>query len=183
MLPFFKKSDPHALAMGMAGTKLGDRLAQIGCADGSRLAAIASKVGLSGRAVAVVGDDTAAARVRNGARQAGVLIDIEIAPPTSLPLEDGAFDLVVVDDSDGAFSALGEGERAATAREILRVLRPGGRVLVIGAGEVAGLGALLSRGRQETIDPQPVLLAAGFKAARPLGDREGLRFFEATRGR
>jgi ubiquinone/menaquinone biosynthesis C-methylase UbiE len=183
MLPFFKKSDPHALAMGMAGTKLGDHLAYVGCADGDRLAAIAAKVGLSGQAVAIVGDETAAARVRHGARRAGALIEVKIAPPHALPLEDQRFDVAVIDDSDGAFSRLSEGDRDATAREALRVLRPGGRALIIGVGDLSGLGALLSRKRPATVDPQPALLAAGFRATRLLGEREGLRFFEGTRSR
>jgi len=40
----------------MTGVKMGDRFAQVGCPDGGRLAAVALKVGLSGRAVAIVPD-------------------------------------------------------------------------------------------------------------------------------
>ena len=184
MLPFLKKNDPHALARGMAGTKLGDRVVHIGCADGDRLAAIVAKVGLSGRAAAVVGDEAAAARVHSGARRAGVLIEVEIAPLTALPLEDRAFDLAVVDDSTGEFSALADADRVTVAREALRVLRPGGRVLVIGVGEATGISAFLSREpRTAAVDPEPALQAGGFVATRVLGDREGLRFIEGTRGR
>src|SRR5207237_1228706 len=49
---FLKRGEPYALVVGMAGVKMGDRFLQIGCADGERLAAIAQKVGLSGRVVA-----------------------------------------------------------------------------------------------------------------------------------
>ncbi|HEV2984087.1 MAG TPA: hypothetical protein VGX46_06855, partial [Vicinamibacterales bacterium] len=78
---FLKRDDPHLLIVGMAGVKMGDRLVQIGCAQGGRLAAVAGKVGLSGRAVLVAPDDASAARGRKGAEAGGVLVEIEIAPP------------------------------------------------------------------------------------------------------
>src|SRR5688572_14018715 len=106
MIPFRVKSNPHALAVGMAGTKMGDHVVQIGCADGARLAAIASTVGLSGRAIAVVPDATAAERVEKGARAAGVLVDVEIAPPSQLPLDAEGFDLAIVDDTAGLFTSM-----------------------------------------------------------------------------
>ena len=46
---FLKRGEPYALVVGMAGVKMGDRFLQIGCADGGRLAAIASKVSGSTR--------------------------------------------------------------------------------------------------------------------------------------
>ena len=47
-----KKSDPYLLIVGMTGVKMGDRFVQVGCAHGGRMAAVAGKVGLSGRAAA-----------------------------------------------------------------------------------------------------------------------------------
>ena len=61
----------------MTGVKLGDRIAQIGCADGGRLAAVAAKAGLSGRAVAVLPDEVSAERARKGAERAGVLVELK----------------------------------------------------------------------------------------------------------
>ena len=91
------------------------------CRSAARTAAgsapIAAKVGLSGRAVAVVPDEASAARARKGAAQAGVLVEVEVAPPTRLPLEDGAFDLAVVDDTGGLLGAHARrGSRAADPR-------------------------------------------------------------------
>ena len=65
---FLKRDDPHSLVIGMTGVKMGDRVAQIGCAHGGRLGAVAGKVGLSGRAVAIVPDEPSSARARKGAR-------------------------------------------------------------------------------------------------------------------
>ena len=63
---FLKRDNPYSLVVGMTGVKMGDRLLQVGCAHGRRLAAVAAKVGLSGRAVVVVPDEEA-----DRARQAG----------------------------------------------------------------------------------------------------------------
>lgn len=82
MIPFRRRDDPFMLVVGMTGVKMGDRLAQIGCAHGGRLAALAGKVGLSGRAVAIVPDDRSAGRASKGATDAGVLVEVEIASST-----------------------------------------------------------------------------------------------------
>ena len=60
--PFARRSDPHLLAVSMTGVKMGDRVAFVGCAHAGRLAAVAARVGLSGRAVAIVQDERAAGR-------------------------------------------------------------------------------------------------------------------------
>jgi ubiquinone/menaquinone biosynthesis C-methylase UbiE len=185
---FLKRGDPYALVVGMAGAKMGDRFLQIGCAHGGRLAAIAQKVGLSGRAVVVAPDEPSAARARKGAANAGVLVDVEIAPPTRLPVEDAAFDLVVVDDTAGLMGAMRPEDRVATVREMLRVARPGGRAMVVGAAPRGGLGALLSRGQNAPLfaasgDATRSLQADGFKSVRTLAEREGLVFVEGIKPR
>jgi ubiquinone/menaquinone biosynthesis C-methylase UbiE len=185
---FLKRSDPYALVVGMAGVKMGDRLLQVGCADGGRLAAIAQKVGLSGRAVVVVPDESSAERARKGAANAGVLIDVEIAPPVRLPVEDAAFDLVIVDDTAGLMGSMRAEDRVATVRELLRVARPGGRAMVVGAAPRGGLGALLSRAQPgpsfaASGDAGKSLQADGFKSVRTLAEREGLVFVEGMKPR
>ena len=101
MAPFLRKTDPHALAVAMTTVKMGDQLLHIGCADGGRMGAIAVKVGLSGRAVAVVPDEASAVRARRGAADAGALVDVLMAPLAKLPIEDNGFDLAIVDDTGG----------------------------------------------------------------------------------
>src|SRR5436190_4113124 len=122
---WMKRPDPYLLLVSMTGVKMGDRLVQVGCAHGGRLAAIAAKVGLTGRAVAVVPDEAAAARATKGAADGGVLVDLETAPPTRLPIDDGAFDLAVADDPGALFSTMPPDERVRAIRELFRVIRPG----------------------------------------------------------
>lgn len=185
---FLKRDNPYRLVIGMAGVKMGDRLVQVGCGHGGRLGALAAIVGLSGRAVAVVPDESSAARARKGAAEAGALVEVEIAPPGRLALEDGTFDLVVVDDTMGAMGLLRPEARVAAVREWLRVLRPGGRVVLIGAAPRGGLGALIARAQSgppwvASGDAVRSLEADGFRSARTLAEREGLAFAEGIKAR
>ena len=172
------------LIVGMSGVKMGDRMLQVGCSDGGALAAIAAKVGLSGRAVAVVPDTAAAVRARKGAQRQGVLVDVEIAAPIPLPVDTTDFDLVVVDDAAGQFASTGADAQAAIAREAVRILKPGGRVLVISALPASGLAAVLGRASNgPAFDATPALEAGGCRFVRLLGEREGLRFVEGMKAR
>ena len=161
--PFRRGSDPHLLVVGMTGVRLGERFAQIGCAHGGRLGAIAAKVGLSGRAVVIVPDEASAARARQGAADAGVLLDVETSDLTRLPLENDGFDLAVIDDTGGLLGGLSAATRAATVGEARRILRNGGRLLVIGGSARSGLAGLLARAPAAApFDATPALHAAGF---------------------
>jgi 2-polyprenyl-3-methyl-5-hydroxy-6-metoxy-1,4-benzoquinol methylase len=184
MFPFRGKSNPYMLIVGMTGVKMGDRLLQIGCSDGGALAAVAAKVGLSGRALAVVPDQASAARVRKGAERQGVLVETEIAPSTDLPAGAADFDVVVIDDAQGQFAGMGHDTQVATVRAAIGVLQPGGRVLVISGLPATGLAAMLGRGPGgPPFDATSVLEEGGCRFVRLLAEREGLRFVEGTKGR
>jgi ubiquinone/menaquinone biosynthesis C-methylase UbiE len=185
---FFKRDNPHTLAVGMTGVKMGDRFLQVGCAHGGRMAAVAAKVGLSGRAVVVAPDEPSAARARKGAAAEGVLVEIEIAPPTKLPVEDASVDIAVIDDTGGLLGTARPEDRVASVREALRVLRPGGRVMIVGSAPRGGLGAIFSRAESgppftASGDANKALAADGFKSVRTLAEREGLVFVEGIKPR
>jgi ubiquinone/menaquinone biosynthesis C-methylase UbiE len=188
MAMFLKRDNPYLLVVGMAGVKLGDRMVQVGCGSGGRLGALAAISGLSGHAAAVVPDASSAARARKGAADAGALVEVEIAPATRLPLEDGSFDLVVVDDTTGVVGSLRAEDRVASVREFARVLRPGGRVVLMGTAPRGGLGGLIFRAQSgppwvASGEAVKALEADGFKPARLLAEREGLAFAEAIKPR
>jgi ubiquinone/menaquinone biosynthesis C-methylase UbiE len=175
------------LSVSMTGVKLGDRVAFIGVADAGRIAAIAAKVGLSGRAVALTSNDDAVARINRAAADAGVLVDTEAGEAMHLPFGDGAFDIVVVDDTGAMLEQLSDAGRPAVAREVARILRPGGRVLVIGGAEPTGLNKLMSK-----LPASPLVLSGhvnalleqcGFGIVRTLAEREGLVFVEGLKPR
>src|SRR6185312_9857156 len=125
---------------------------------------------------------------RKGAAKAGVLVEIEIAPPTHLPADEASFDLAVVDDTDGLLGTMRAEDRVATIRELLRILRPGGRVVILGAAPRGGFGAILTHaqsGPPFTASGQAnlALQADGFKSVRTLAEREGLVFVEGVKPR
>jgi hypothetical protein len=69
-------------------------------------------------------------------------------------------------------------------REAKRITRPGGRVMVLGAGPPTGLAALLSGGSSaRSFDSTPLLAAADFRSVRTLAERDGLVFVEAIKPR
>jgi ubiquinone/menaquinone biosynthesis C-methylase UbiE len=182
MNPFRRHNDPHALVVGMTGAKLGDRLAQIGCVDGARMAAIAAKVGVSGRAQTIVSDQTAAERARKGAALAGVPVQIDVAPLTKMPAADAAFDLVVVDDTAGLFASVPPQRRLSVVGEIFRILCPGGRVVVIGPQARGGMiGAIFSRLESPTFHVARSLTREGFGSVRTLAERDELTFVAAIK--
>jgi SAM-dependent methyltransferase len=186
--PFARRGNhPHLLAVIMTGVKLGDRVAFIGAPDPARTAAIAAKVGFSGRAAAAVPDEPAVARVNRAAADAGVLIDVDICDARTLPYRDGEFDLAVIDGTGALFEQLIDGDRAAIAREAARILRPGGRAVVLGGGEPTGFARWLSRPPATPFvvsgSINGLLGANGFSIVRTLADREGLIFVEGLKPR
>lgn len=181
---FRRRENPFALVVGMAGVQMGDRVVQIGCANAPQLAAIASKVGLSGRAVAVVPDSGAGAEIEKAAMRAGVLIEVTVSPLVRLPVEDGGFDVAVIDDTGVSFTQSAPADQHALIRETLRVLRPAGRLMIIGAIARTGLSAALRRGPAlVSTDPTPTLQADGYRAVRVLAERDGLIFYEGMKPR
>jgi ubiquinone/menaquinone biosynthesis C-methylase UbiE len=155
----------HAdLIAQMVGTRLGDRVLVLGGADGRLVAAVGAPTGLTGRVTAVEPDAAVANRVEVAATSAGVLVEVEAAGFDRLPFEEAAFDVAVV-PMPATVESLG-----AALADAWRVVRTGGRAMVVataGVPESAGVIAALGR--------------AGFRAARLLGEREGLAFYESSR--
>jgi ubiquinone/menaquinone biosynthesis C-methylase UbiE len=182
---FKRVSDKHGLTVAMSGIKLGDRLLQIGTSDPSLLAALGGKAGMSGRACVLAASTDEAARARHAAERSGVLLEVDVASPGSMPYEDGAFDIIVIDNREGVIANMRPEHRVATLQQARRVLAPRGRLVIIERAPRAGLGALLSR-TAAPVDPHyqntggalTALAAEGFKAVRLLAEMDGLSFFE-----
>jgi ubiquinone/menaquinone biosynthesis C-methylase UbiE len=174
--------DPYAFAATMIGVKMGDRLLQAGCGDGGLLAALAAKVGLTGRACGVDDSPEALARAQAAADRAGVLVELQRASYGSLPFDPHSFDVAIVHD---VLRKQAAEARAPTAAGIVGLLRPGGRCIVVDTAPRGGLGALLGGGAKPDplYVPEDLLRAAGCKAVRRLAEREGLVFVEGVKGR
>jgi SAM-dependent methyltransferase len=189
LFPLLLRHRPTArdpLAVTMCGARPGERILQIGLDDPALAGALASKAGLNGSAAILVSGEPAAARARAAGAAAGALIDVATALPPPLPYDDRAFDLIVVHAMRGLATALGLGVRQADVlRECYRVLRPGGRIIIIERGARGPLSALFGP-RQPApssgLDTGSALEGASFNPVRRLGDREGYLFTEGMRG-
>ncbi len=172
------------LQVAMTGVRMGERYLQVFCSDTTLTRGLATKTGLSGVAALAAPDEIHAARARRAAAKAGVLIDLKVAPVADLGWADGSFDMVVIDNTDGAIAALTDMDRVRCLRAALRVLRAGGRVELIewiGGGLLGGFSAppvaYLEAGGAEG-----VLRTAGFKPVRTLAEKDGYRFVEGLSG-
>lgn len=178
-MPLFTSAAPRdPLAVTMTGVKLGDRLLVIGCREARLVAQLAIKPGLSGRACAVDEDAALSARAAAAAQSEGALLESETAPPTMLPYDEAAFDLVVLNH---VLSQARAERRAGMLAEVRRVLRPGGRCVAIERSRRGGLAGLLRGAAADTGELEAALNTAGFRATRTLAEREGLAFVEGAK--
>jgi hypothetical protein len=156
------------LQVAMTGVRMGEKYLQIFCSDATLTRGLATKTGLSGVAALAAPDEEQARRARAAADKAGALIEIKVTPPVALAWDDDAFDMIVIDNTGGAFTALGADGRAACLRAAMRVVRPGGRVEII-------------ERMTDTSHAEDSLQAVGFRPVRTLAERDGFRFVEGLR--
>jgi ubiquinone/menaquinone biosynthesis C-methylase UbiE len=179
---WFRKPEGDPLAVSMSGLKLGDRLLMLGCSDTTLAAALATKVGLTGRACLL---DESADRLNAAAaaiEQEGALIESFTSPMSAFPFEPGSFDVVV---ARNVFPAMPAADRAAVVHEVTRVVRAGGRCIVIDDLPRGALGGLMGGHRSEDGSPGSVavtlLSGGGFRGVRTLAEREGFVFVEGVK--
>ena len=104
----------------------GERVLDLGCGTGTLLLRLASRV--PGARIAGVDADPAMLRQAQAkATAAGISLNLAPAWADALPFADGSFDVVL---SSLFFHHLQPNDKRRSLREVLRVLRPGGRVLI-----------------------------------------------------
>lgn len=132
----------------------GERVLDLGCGTGT-LAITAKRAQPGAEIVGLDGDTDVLRRAREKAIAAGAVIRFDQGLSTNLPHADDSFDIVL---STLFFHHLTPPSKQATAREIARVLSPGGRLFVADWGP-----------------PQDLLMRIAFLAVRSLDG------FELTR--
>jgi SAM-dependent methyltransferase len=179
---WLRKPSGDPLAVTMPGVKLGDRLLVMGCSDAPLIAALAQKTGLTGRAVAVDADAEVRTAAAAQVQREGALVETFSVEWTELPFEKDAFDIVVI---RSVLPRLDAHRRTRVAQEAHRILRGGGRCVVIDPAPRGGLAALLSAASDPSYadaggGTRP-LEAAGFRGVRRLAEREGSTFVEGVK--
>ncbi len=129
--------NPHAIAPLAAGETVLD----IGCGAGTDLLLAARRVGPQGRAIGVEMTEAMVERARSAARAADLpQVEVLKGDATALPLPDSGVDVVI---SNGVLNLVPEKEKALS--EIVRVLRPGGRLQLADIAVEAELGEEVRR--------------------------------------
>jgi SAM-dependent methyltransferase len=176
----FRKTEGEPLAVTMTGVKLGDRFLSVGVRDRELIAVLAAKAGLTGTACAVDADEAAVKSAAAAIEAAGALAEVTRAPWGQWPYSEGSFDVALIRD---VLPALTQADRSSAVAQVLRVLRPGGRVIVIDGTGRGSFGWIKGGAgtRPAAAAATQTLKDAGFAAVRVLAETDGVSYVEGIK--
>jgi ubiquinone/menaquinone biosynthesis C-methylase UbiE len=137
--------------ISLAGLGPGAAVLDIGCGTGTLAIASTRHVGASGTVHGIDASPPMIARATRKAEKAGVNAVFQLAAAEQLPYPDHRFDIVL---STMMLHHLPGTTREQCAREIKRVLKPGGRVLAVDFGGRQHGGVLAHFHRHGSLDIQ-----------------------------
>src|SRR5689334_3435676 len=118
----------------LARVHAGETVLDVGCGTGTLAIAACKVVGSTGAVFGVDASPEMIARATTKAQKAGVAVDFRVAVVEALPFPDASVDVVL---STLMLHHLPRAAREQCAREMRRVVKPGGRVLAVDFGQGA----------------------------------------------
>jgi len=141
--------------VGLARLAPGESVLDVGCGTGSLAIAAKRHVGAVGEVFGVDASPEMIARATSKAVRAGIDAWFEQAVAEAVPFGDARFDVVL---STLMLHHLPRAARQQCAREIRRVLKPGGRVLVVDFAQAQDTGGFLAHfHRHGHVDPRDIV--------------------------
>ncbi|HJY64860.1 MAG TPA: methyltransferase domain-containing protein [Ignavibacteria bacterium] len=124
-----------------ASVAVDDHVLDVGCGTGSLVIAAKRRVGQSGSVNGVDASGEMISYAKKKASSCGLSVSFDVAAAQTLPFPDGMFDVVLC---SLALHHIPEGDRSDALAEMRRVLKPGGKVLILEFGRVQGFWAVLN---------------------------------------
>ena len=147
-------------AVRLSGAKPGDSVLDCATGTGDLALAFKHKVGASGR---VVGTDFCPEMLQSApakAQKEGLQVEFQVADAMALPFADATFEVASI-----AFGIRNVDDPVKCLKEMARVVKPGGRVVVLEFGQPRGVFGALFRFYSKTIMPAIGGLLTGNRAA------------------
>jgi len=147
-------------AVRLSGAKDGNRILDCASGTGDLALTFKRKVGASGR---VVGTDFCPEMLETApakAEKAGLQVEFQVADAMDLPFAADSFDVASI-----SFGIRNVDDPVKCLKEMARVVRPGGRVVVLEFGQPTGMFGALFRFYSKTVMPAVGGLLTGNRAA------------------
>ena len=126
--------------LDVAGVAAGQAVLDVGCGTGTLALAAKRRVGTQGSVRGIDASEEMIDRARGKSARHGLSVTFEVGTAQSLPFPDAAFDVVLCSLAMHHFP---EDARAGALAEMRRVLKPGGRALIVEFSRGRGVWALL----------------------------------------